>query len=414
MALIPTVAHLAVVTAGIGYSFSRLEIGEGNRAPPADPANGWDVTALLAPFNPVREIVDPPGGASGAVHVVDWQDGAEGDAVGYLVNEIGLSATPTGGAEYLAFYESQAAGSIFEKTAGSVILRRLRLAATGAQLANATFNVDLTAPAASETLAGVSRRATNAEADATEANAIDTATLSPLKWWRMFTGARIVARLAAQAGANRLSYNSLKDTPAAVNLSAYAPLAGPVFTGNPQAPTPSSSDGDTSLATTAFVKNQGYGPAEPWGMPKMWLSDAAPAGHTLLDGGNLSRAAYPNLFAEWGERFGAGNGATTFGKPDMRGRVPVGAGGVDDALLGNDVGDTGGERSHTLIVDEMPAHDHFLRFRALRTVEEASGSLIQEAEINGDNFRNVSSTGGGQPHNNIQPSFVVNFITRLG
>lgn len=38
----------------------------------------------------------------------------------------------------------------------------------------------------------------------------------------------------------------------------YAPLASPVFTGNPTAPTPTTADNDTSIATTAFVKNQGY------------------------------------------------------------------------------------------------------------------------------------------------------------
>jgi hypothetical protein len=37
-------------------------------------------------------------------------------------------------------------------------------------------------------------------------------------------------------------------------LSAYAPIASPVFTGNPQAPTPATTDNDTSIATTNYVK----------------------------------------------------------------------------------------------------------------------------------------------------------------
>lgn len=41
-------------------------------------------------------------------------------------------------------------------------------------------------------------------------------------------------------------------------LDAKAPLASPVFTGNPTAPTPATADNDTSVATTAFVKAQGY------------------------------------------------------------------------------------------------------------------------------------------------------------
>jgi hypothetical protein len=44
------------------------------------------------------------------------------------------------------------------------------------------------------------------------------------------------------------------------NLSAYAPLASPSFTGTPTAPTQSAGDSSTRLATTAFVKNQNYAP----------------------------------------------------------------------------------------------------------------------------------------------------------
>jgi len=41
-------------------------------------------------------------------------------------------------------------------------------------------------------------------------------------------------------------------------IGSYAPINNPVFTGDPQAPTPATADNDTSIATTAFVKNQGY------------------------------------------------------------------------------------------------------------------------------------------------------------
>ena len=46
--------------------------------------------------------------------------------------------------------------------------------------------------------------------------------------------------------------------PPGASISGYAPLASPVFTGDPQAPTPATADNDTSVATTAFVKAQGY------------------------------------------------------------------------------------------------------------------------------------------------------------
>lgn len=46
----------------------------------------------------------------------------------------------------------------------------------------------------------------------------------------------------------------------ATAATTYAPIASPTFTGDPKAPTPATADNDTSVATTAFVKNQAYAP----------------------------------------------------------------------------------------------------------------------------------------------------------
>jgi len=54
------------------------------------------------------------------------------------------------------------------------------------------------------------------------------------------------------------------------NLAPYAPLASPVFTGNPTAPTPAAADWDTSLATTAFVQTE-----QDRRLAAVWLTDAA-------------------------------------------------------------------------------------------------------------------------------------------
>jgi hypothetical protein len=81
--------------------------------------------------------------------------------------------------------------------------------------------------------------------------------------------------LAALTGINVIYYRSAANTWAAVMIGTglsfstgtlactvstvgFAPLASPVFTGNPTAPTPATADNDTSIATTAFVKVQGY------------------------------------------------------------------------------------------------------------------------------------------------------------
>jgi hypothetical protein len=59
------------------------------------------------------------------------------------------------------------------------------------------------------------------------------------------------------------------------DLAAKAPLASPTFTGDPKAPTPATADNDTSIATSAFVKAQGYATTA--------YVDAKPAGTTISD-----------------------------------------------------------------------------------------------------------------------------------
>lgn len=83
----------------------------------------------------------------------------------------------------------------------------------------------------------------------------------------------------------------------------------------------------------------------------------------LLQGQDVNRADYPGLW-QWVQDHGLlvaglfdiGDGTTTFGLPDFRGRLPVGAG-----TLGADayaVGATGGAASRALTTAQMPAHDH--------------------------------------------------------
>ena len=57
----------------------------------------------------------------------------------------------------------------------------------------------------------------------------------------------------------------------------------------------------------------------PSGTVSMFAGTSAPTGWLLCDGSNVNRATYPNLFSAIGETFGAGDGSTTFGIPDLRG-----------------------------------------------------------------------------------------------
>lgn len=67
-------------------------------------------------------------------------------------------------------------------------------------------------------------------------------------------------------------------------------------------------------------------PPIPTGTLHAFAGATAPLGYLLCDGTAVSRTTYASLFAVVGTTYGSGNGSTTFNLPDLRGRVPVGAG----------------------------------------------------------------------------------------
>lgn len=83
----------------------------------------------------------------------------------------------------------------------------------------------------------------------------------------------------------------------------------------------------------------------------------APRGFLLADGSAVSRATYFALFAVIGTTWGAGDGSTTFNLPDMRGRVPIGAG-AGPGLTARAIGAVGGEEAHVLSTAEAGPHAH--------------------------------------------------------
>lgn len=97
----------------------------------------------------------------------------------------------------------------------------------------------------------------------------------------------------------------------------------------------------------------------PPGVVAPYAGSAAPAGWLLCDGSEVSQATYAALYAVVGATFGAAS-AGMFRLPDLRRRVPVGAGGTGTAALGNAVGDAGGAESVTLTAAQSgsPAHTH--------------------------------------------------------
>jgi len=152
----------------------------------------------------------------------------------------------------------------------------------------------------------------------------------------------------------------------------------------------------------------------PAGLEALWAGAVAPAGWHLEDGSALLRATFAALFAAIGTTYGAGNGSTTFNVPDMRGRTPVGR---DTGQSEFDVlGETGGAKTHTMTVAEMPSHSHQYtnRFGNVNT-GSTWAAMSNQNNVSAPSASNVSTqpTGGGGAHNNLQPYRVRNFIIKL-
>lgn len=83
----------------------------------------------------------------------------------------------------------------------------------------------------------------------------------------------------------------------------------------------------------------------------VWSGSAsAPTNHVLCDGTSYSTVTYSELFAKIGYTFG-GSGSS-FQVPDLRGRSPLGANGTYP------LGSAGGAATHTLVLSEIPSHNH--------------------------------------------------------
>ena len=139
-------------------------------------------------------------------------------------------------------------------------------------------------------------------------------------------------------------------------------------------------------------------------------SDTIPDNWLLCDGSAVSRTTYQQLFNTIGTTYGTGDGFTTFNLPNLKGKVPVGKDTSDTDF--DTLGNTGGEKEHTLTINEMPNHSHMLQ---LRSYESASGTGQWHATYNGNESQsNVGSweTGGSQAHNNLQPYIVQNYIIK--
>lgn len=83
----------------------------------------------------------------------------------------------------------------------------------------------------------------------------------------------------------------------------------------------------------------------PTGLITPFGGASAPDGFLLCDGANVSRTTYADLFAVIGTNYGVGDGSSTFGLPNLKGRVPVG---LDTGQTEfNTLGKSGGNKIHS-------------------------------------------------------------------
>lgn len=133
-----------------------------------------------------------------------------------------------------------------------------------------------------------------------------------------------------------------------------------------------------------------------------------PNGWLLCDGSIVEQSDYPELFSVIGTTYGYYS-RTDFKLPDLRDKVPVGKDSTDTDF--DELGKTGGEKTHTLTVSEMPAHDH----DTSNSVGGGSGNtagFMWSTTLADWGKQKTTSTGGGQPHNNLQPYLVTNYIIK--
>lgn len=168
--------------------------------------------------------------------------------------------------------------------------------------------------------------------------------------------------------------------------------------------------------------------ADPFiGEIRMFGGNFAPSGWALCNGQLLSISQNSALFSILGTSFG-GNGQTTFGLPDLRGRVPINQG-QGLGLSSYDIGQQGGSEQVTLLQTQMPAHNHIVNATSDNaTASAASANLLATPSAGrGQNAPQIYGTGtavtmgptmiapsgGSQPHENIQPYLCVTFIIAL-
>lgn len=151
-----------------------------------------------------------------------------------------------------------------------------------------------------------------------------------------------------------------------------------------------------------------------------------PSNWLFANGQNVLRAQWPQLFARFGTAWGAGDGSTTFGIIDLRGRVVAGRDMMDGSPSANrlttvipganSLGATGGNQQHTLTIAQMPGHTHNVDVFPFNTSppSPSNNPVTGQGTVASGSLRATSLTGGGGAHPNVQPTIVLNKLVFAG
>ena len=151
----------------------------------------------------------------------------------------------------------------------------------------------------------------------------------------------------------------------------------------------------------------------PVGTILPYAGAAAPDGYLLCNGSAKVATLYAALFAVVGYTFGGAAG--TFLLPDLRGRAPIGAG-IGAGLTPRALGDVGGEETVSLILAEIPTHNHapstVANFASVE-VQPGTGVMVTGDRGTGATLPvSIPPNGGGDAHANMQPFLALNFIIK--
>lgn len=160
----------------------------------------------------------------------------------------------------------------------------------------------------------------------------------------------------------------------------------------------------------------------------MFAGNFAPRSWAFCDGQLLPISSNTSLFSLLGTTYG-GDGRTTFGLPDLRGRAPIGPR-TGPGLTPRSLGQKSGAENTTLSINNMPQHNHTVTVtQGLNSKEAPADSIspVGTAHAQAEAFTTeaadsslgappnvtIGNSGSSQGFNNMQPYLVINFIIAL-